>query len=158
MFPTKPCSEGQFASVLRCLQEVSYIMGDVVWRPTTDDLTNSRIQEFITFVNRSHNKSISSYEELHNFSVTDYQFWRDLAVFLRVKFSVPPSIVLLDKNPAMYPPPRFFPNSMLNYAQNCLQGHNDNHTAIISITEGAHLVTRYSYADLKSRVHKISDA
>ncbi|CCG83330.1 Acetoacetyl-CoA synthase [Taphrina deformans PYCC 5710] len=134
----------------------------VVWRPKAGDADVTQIHKFMAYVNRQRDRRLHTYDELYEYSISEDSFWIDLSDFLEIQYSTPPTNTLAGNiklcECPLYPPPQFFPGARLNYAENCLEGKNAHQTAVIMAREGATQVERYSFAQLKTRVHRLADA
>lgn len=108
-------------------------MSNKLWQATSEQKEQSNISRFIHFINKTHQKNITSYDELHNYSVTSpREFWLSLTDFFSVNFHNKPTETLI-YSPAMKDC-RWFDDGTLNYAEHCLS-HPEKNTAIISIKE-----------------------
>ena len=97
--------------------------GDIVWTPPAFAYTNSAMAEYMQAVNRNHDLDLRSYEDLHAWSIAHLDaFWRSL--WHQVKLIGAPgeiSSVCLDDMIGC----QFFPESSLNFAENCLRRRDD---------------------------------
>lgn len=62
------------------------------------------------------------------------------------------------KSGNLFPPPQFFPDSMLNVAELLLHGHKDEDIAIHFAREGVEGITKVSWRDIREQVATIRDA
>jgi acetoacetyl-CoA synthetase len=95
-------------------------MGDVVWTPRPDAIETTRIGHFISWLETQRGVAVSDYESLWQWSVTDLEgFWSAIWDFFEVTERGERDSVLTD--PVM-PGARWFPGSLLNYAEQALTG------------------------------------
>lgn len=96
------------------------------------------MHRFLTLLNKKHNLSLSTYADLHAWSVANTAaFWEEVWHFTGVRSSAPFSLVL-DETAPMYPRPSFFEGAKLNFAENMLYptcGVDENSVAIVEATE-----------------------
>ena len=109
-----------------------------------------QLQSFIDDVNRTHDLSLSGYDDLHSWSINcSKEFWAKAASFLDVRFTSPYNEVMV---PADHPiDTQWFVGGELNYAQNLLK-HSSDKTAVLEVREGAQ--RRISYKELSDEVSK----
>ena len=117
----------------------------------------TNLAAFTAYINKTHNLSLSSYADLHNFSVTRLNdFWLSFWGFADIKSSTPPKKAI-DDNARIDEFPAFFPDVRLNYAENLLfgQGKDDDATAVIELSESTLTSPKmYSWKDLRALVAK----
>ena len=134
-----------------------------VWRPNAAQIPDTQIYKFMQYVNNLESRNIKSYQELYQYSIAEADFWLRLSEFLRIIYAVAPTRTIISGShtldtTSLYPPPKFFPDARLNYAENCLESRKPYHTAVITVLEGAKNTMKYTFADLKNRVHRLADA
>lgn len=132
-----------------------------LWSPTEPGVSKCHLQSFINHLNQEFGMSLTSYTELHQYSVTNDRFWLHLSDFLKIRYSTKPATVLLPgqqlDTTVLYPPPQFFPGAKLNYAENCLESGASYQHAVIEMQEGAQNIRRYTFEELRNQVHHLSD-
>ncbi|ORY75798.1 acetoacetate-CoA ligase [Protomyces lactucae-debilis] len=137
-------------------------MSDKLWSPGPEVVANANITHFIKQINKDRGLSLRTYEDLHKYSITKDVFWFDLFKFLKIIHSSPPTSVLENgqslADAPLYPPPVFFPGCRLNYAENIIEGHDDQSLAIITALEGAKQIKRYTFGQVREIVHSYADA
>lgn len=110
--------------------------GEKLWEHSSPSTTS--MHRFLTSINKKHNLSLSTYSDLHAWSVANTAtFWEEVWHFMGVRSSAPFSRVLDEKAP-MYPRPAFFEGAKLNFAENLLYpacGVDENGVAVIAATE-----------------------
>lgn len=115
----------------------------------------TQMDDFRDYVNGTYSLKLKNYNELHEFSVTRLNdFWMSVWKYTGIRASVKPSRALEMDNPPIYPPPTFFPEARLNFAENILCGKNDA-IAIIEMNEAnIHNPKHFTWRDLKDQVAK----
>ena|ERR1700694_1872011 len=58
----------------------------------------------------------------------------------------------------MFPPPRFFPDARLNFAENMFCHGPDDKTALIGAREGGIDIENVTYSELRARVQQLASA
>lgn len=104
----------------------------ILWAPKDSDIKHSRMLSFMNAVQVSEDVCLKSFEDLHAWSVQNPEvFWSLVFDFCKVKGrkGSPYAENLLNMLDAT-----FFPNGMLNFAENCLR-RNDDSMAIIFTQE-----------------------
>ncbi|GJE90605.1 acetoacetate-CoA ligase [Phanerochaete sordida] len=121
---------------------------------TPKDPRSSRVEAFRVWVNTRHGLGLQNYQELHNYSVTDYTFWQDLWHYFNITYSVPPTAIVKE---GRLPELRtWFPGARLNYAENVLRFNGDN-IAVTAARETGH-VAHYSFRELRRMVGEMAAA
>ncbi|KAF1941435.1 acetoacetate-CoA ligase [Clathrospora elynae] len=94
--------------------------------------------QFLQSVNQTHHLELSSYPELHKWSVENInKFWQRVWDFVGVRHEGSPSMAV-DADAPMFPRPAFFPGAALNFAENLLfptHKVNPDSPAVIAATE-----------------------
>ena len=105
----------------------------ILWKPKPKNIDRSQLTKFIKFVNEDLNLNIPrKYNSIWNWSVINSaEFWNKIWDFNGV-IGQKGSRVLIDSD--LMPGAKFFPDAMLNYAENLLKG-SENSIAIISNRE-----------------------
>jgi len=102
---------------------------EVLWRPSADEVVDSRIQAFRDWLRTERGVLTTDYDELWRFSVTrPGEFWGAVADFLEVRWHDRPTEVLATTS---MPGARWFPGGTLNYAEQALAGKADGDLAVI---------------------------
>ena len=118
-----------------------------LWSPAA---TSNNIDKFKNQLGK--NKNISSYNDLHEWSVSNKEeFWDNIWDFTKIIGDKKGDIFKEGKN---FIESIFFNDSSLNYAENCLQ-EKDNHEAIIFYNEQKQN-KKISWDQLKNDVFKIA--
>ncbi|KZV61717.1 acetoacetate-CoA ligase [Peniophora sp. CONT] len=124
----------------------------LLWDHPAPQLT--RMDGFRRLVNRKHGLDIEGYDELHQYSVSNYDFWGDLWEYLGIIYSIRYTKVL-EEGP-IKEVPTWFPGARLNYAENMLWRNDD----AVAITERHELgdTQSYSFRQLRELVRQMSTA
>jgi acetoacetyl-CoA synthetase len=94
--------------------------GEVLWRPPVDVLETSRVGRFITWVRDRRGVDLHDHDTLWTWSVEDLEgFWSAVWEFFEVVDHGSRTAVLEQRN---MPGARWFPGSLLNYAEHALRG------------------------------------
>lgn len=128
-----------------------------LWRHSS--LESTRLHSFIQAINKSHNKSFKSYEDLYDWSITDLSsFWAAVWDNVGVRVSKPYDEVVEDET-RMFPRPEWFAGSKLNFAENLLfpllpEGAQveEQGIAVIAATETTR--EEVTWKELRERVRK----
>jgi len=127
----------------------------VLWTPTKSRIDNAQITKFMAMLKHQYGVSLTTFEELHSFSVTEPEkFWSALWDFAQVKASHRGSVVI--ENGDDISKSRFFPDSRLNFAENLLV-KNDDSPALIFRGEDK-VEKTVSWASLNDKVSQLNQA
>ena len=119
----------------------------LLWEPTEEAMAASNMRAFMAFAGKRHGVSLTTYAELHHWSVTAREaFWSDIWDFCDVVWTKGARVLVDDQMPGA----KFFPDASLNFAENLLQGADDE-IALYFNNEGVNAgpVTR---GELRARV------
>lgn len=142
----------------------------LLWRHSAPEST--AMYQFLQRVNKAHGLQLSSYQELHQWSVENInEFWQDVWEFVGVRAQgkatrVSPSLTearsskliceqAVDPNALMFPRPAFFEGATLNFAENLLyptQEVDSDAPAVISVTETTREIV--TWRELRERVRQ----
>jgi acetoacetyl-CoA synthetase len=126
-----------------------------IWRPSPERIAQSEITAFIREVNRRWNKQITSYADLHRFSVEEAErFWIAVWDYCGVIAEERGDVALVDGD--RMPGATWFPHARLNFAQNLLR-RRDNAVAIIALREDGDR-RALTFAELYDLVSRIAQA
>jgi acetoacetyl-CoA synthetase len=99
---------------------MSVATGDVLWRPPPDVLDSSRIGHFSTWLREHRDLDLRDHDALWRWSVADLDgFWSAIWEFFGVLDHGQRTAVLAER---VMPGARWFPGSLLNYAEHALRG------------------------------------
>lgn len=118
-------------------------MNNKVWTPKQPEL--SQMWQFMHFAGEQTRQSFKSYQELHNWSVTDSaSFWEVLCQFFKISFDTPTEQIINPYSSML--DAQWFSGTHFNFAQKLLS-RRDAHTALISLDENNRRVS-LSYEEL----------
>ena len=124
-----------------------------LWEPSEERRKKAAISAFMSFVNDRHGTRISSYADLHHWSVTDIpHFWAAVWDFVGIKASKRYDAVVDDAG--RMPGARWFVGAELNFAENLLR-YRDERTAFVFRGETQKTV-RMTYAELHDSVARLA--
>jgi acetoacetyl-CoA synthetase len=131
-------------------------MSDVrkkLWEPSEEWIKNAEVTRFIEFINNEYGLSIKTGKELYSWSVDKIpDFWAAMWTFSGIIASKPYEKVVEDIN--VFPGTKWFPGSMLNFAENLLKYKDDQ---LAFIFQGETTVTKQmSYAELNKTVARLA--
>ena len=96
-----------------------------LWRPSADRIASTNLVAFMRFLDERHGLTLADYDALHRFSIDEMEkFWVGVWDFCGVIASDRGDAVTI--NPDRMPGARFFPDAMLNFAQNLLRRRDDD--------------------------------
>ncbi|HZK28681.1 MAG TPA: AMP-binding protein, partial [Clostridia bacterium] len=131
-------------------------MREILWRPSHERVSASRMKAFMNTVESRQGRSFDGYRDLHQWSVSHPElFWDELWQFLRISTSRPYACVVDDLR--KFPGADWFPGSELNYAENMLGDRDDGSPAIIFRGEN-HTRRVLSWRDLRDQVEDLATA
>lgn len=122
-------------------------MNDPIWTPKHPEKT--AMWQFLTFINGTHKKTLTEYQELYQWSIEHSElFWSSLCQFYNVDFDKPAYDVLTKYQHMMEA--RWFIGAKFNFAQKLLT-RRDNSPALLCINEDNHQES-ISFKELYHRV------
>ena len=125
----------------------------LLWNPSSEFIDASHINRFIGEINKEFKVDITSYHDLHNWSVNHIDdFWKKVLSFSNIYYHGEIEEVI--DNKAKMPGAEWFKGIKLNYAENLLKFNNDN-LAIESYNEDGTRVT-LTYKELNNKVAALS--
>ena len=125
-------------------------MSEILWQPDSERIRRSRMFQFLQAVNEEFSLNLSSYSELHQWSVKELEtFWEFYRNYSQIRFHKQPDNVLSSRD---LPASGWFEGAELNYAENLLASSTEK-TAIISKVEGRPYTT-LSYSELIEKVER----
>jgi len=129
-------------------------MSEILWQPDPEQIRRSHMFQFMQAVNKEFSLNLSSYAELHQWSVEELEtFWEFYRKYSQIRFHKQPDKVLASRG---LPGSGWFEGAELNYAENLLASSPEK-TAIISKVEG-HPITKLSYGELIEKVERFGTA
>jgi len=108
-------------------------MSDILWQPDAKRIAQSRMDQFRRDINQRHGLALSSYADLHRWSVDQRAaFWQAIVDFFDIRFHTQPDAVL--REGAQMPSAEWFPGATLNFAEHLLR-RRDDAVAVIAVAE-----------------------
>ncbi len=127
---------------------------ELLWKPTQKRVKNTSLFKFIEHVNTKRKEKIDSFESLHKWSVENRNyFWDEVWNFYNVIGEKGDHPYVEPEN--SLPGTKFFPNGMLNYAENMLK-KSDNDIAITFWSEDK-IKKKLSWYELKNQVAAVAN-
>ena len=124
-----------------------------VWTPNEQRKKQSLLSQFIIFINKTKSLNITTYEELHEWSISQTSdFWASLWKFSCVIHQQPANTIFQKAKHIMNC--KWFIGSKLNYAENLLH-ERANTLALIEINEKGESDT-VSLSELKTEINRLS--
>ena len=106
---------------------------EILWRPATDDIRNSRLTAYRSWLMDTYSLSFGDYEALWAWSVEQPEFfWKTIADYFSVRFHSPFQSVL---SGGPMPDAQWFEGGTLNYAEHIYLGMSGQDTAILFTSE-----------------------
>ncbi len=134
-------------------EEMSQVPDEPLFTPPAERIEQSRMQEFLRFVNDREKLDLSTYQQLHRWSVTNIAgFWGAFWEYAEIIASQPYTEVVDD--PARMPGARWFTGARLNFAENLLR-YRDNRPALIFRGEDQ-VASDMTYAELYAEVERLT--
>jgi len=106
-----------------------------IWIPSEKRVKDAKLTRFMSCLRARRNVAVSSYDELHAWSVEQPgEFWKELAHFadVRAVWGNGPAVEHLDRMPGA----RFFPTARLNFAENLLRCRDDREAIVFRNERG----------------------
>ncbi|WP_330206053.1 acetoacetate--CoA ligase [Pseudomonas sp. AM14(2022)] len=108
-------------------------MSDLLWQPDAERIAQSCMDQFRRDINQRHGLALSSYTDLHRWSVEQREaFWQAIVDFFDIRFHTQPDAVL--REGAQMPSAEWFPGATLNFAEHLLR-RRDDAVAVIAVAE-----------------------
>jgi acetoacetyl-CoA synthetase len=105
-------------------------MSKIMWQPTADQVPITEMDKFRCQINEKFNLQLESYEDLHNWSVTNIsEFWGEMWGYGDIIYSESYKEAVDDLT--KMPGAKWFSGARLNYAENLLR-FRDNKIALVS--------------------------
>jgi acetoacetyl-CoA synthetase len=107
---------------------------ELLYLPPRATISGSRIQAYLEWVNQRYGLEHSSYDDLHEWSVTELSaFWQSIWDYFGVRSHAQPAAALVEKT---MPDARWFPGATLNYAEHCFGTSEDaSATAVVAYSQ-----------------------
>jgi acetoacetyl-CoA synthetase len=129
------------------------IMAKLLWEPTAEQIKQSNMYRFMTFINETYQQSFEEYGPLYDWSVENIaDFWAAFWDFADIVHSKPYDEVIDDAT--KMPGAKWFPGAKLNFAENMLR-YRDDRVALIFKGEDQPSI-RMTYAQLYDEVARLA--
>ena len=123
-------------------------MNPILWQPDEERVKRSRMYRFLKTVNQTFELRLSSYAELHAWSVANLEdFWDFYRRWSGIRFSCEADETLSSR---LLPGAHWFSGATLNYAENLLKDAPADKPALIGQVEGEPLQTM-TYGELRQQ-------
>lgn len=107
--------------------------GELLWTPDPGRVANTRLAEYLRWLERERGLAFSDYAALHRWSVGDLDaFWRSIFDYFDVRSSTPVGPVLGRRT---MPGAEWFPGVRLNYAEHVLRNERPGEDALLYLDE-----------------------
>lgn len=127
--------------------------GTVLWEPSDAFQRQSRMGDYMRWLERERGLRFAGYDELWRWSVESLEdFWASIWDYFEVRASKPYSVVLDQRT---MPGARWFTGAELSYAEHAFRHASDEHPAILFQSE-RHPLTEISWAELRRQVAAIA--
>lgn len=127
-----------------------------LWQAEPEFVENSRMYQFMQWVNQHHGFQFVKYDELWQWSVDNIEdFWEAIWRFFAVKSHTPYQKVLTRPEKGMIGS-RWFEGATLNYAEHVFRNANPRSPAIVFQSE-AKALTNISWSELERRVNALAN-
>ncbi|MGI8506731.1 MAG: acetoacetate--CoA ligase [Solirubrobacteraceae bacterium] len=105
----------------------------LLWEPSPERVERATITRYAAWLERTRGLRLEDYEALWRWSVQDLEaFWRSIAEFFEVRFSVPADTVLGRRE---MPGAQWFPGARVSFAEHVFRGKRDEDVAIRHASE-----------------------
>jgi acetoacetyl-CoA synthetase len=106
---------------------------ELVWEPSPERIQRATLTRYRDWLGRSRGLGFDGYRDLWQWSVDDIEaFWGSIAEFFDVRFEVPGSGVLGNRE---MPGAQWFPGARLSYAEHIFRGKRDEDIALFHASE-----------------------
>ena len=95
--------------------------------------TNANIDKFIEYINKKHGYTFKGYWDLHDYSVTNFTFWKDVMEFCKIKYHG--TIEHIVDDIPMGQIPTWFNSIKFNYCENIFANCDKNAIALYHLKE-----------------------
>ena len=130
-------------------------MAEPLWRPDRSRKKNANMTAFRHWLEEEHEVSLSSYSQLHQFSVSRQEdFWAAVWQFSGVIAETRGDRVLVDGDSML--DAQFFPDAKLNFAENLLRRRDDGEALVFRAED--QIERRLSWRELYKEVSRIAAA
>lgn len=122
----------------------------ILWTPSANTVANSNMTKFIAYVNNKYSLNFKDDWELYQWSVNKIEdFWNAVWDFSKVVGDKRKTVL---ENPTAMPGAQFFPDSKLNYAENLLNGGQQDSDIALHFWGEDKLKRQVTYGDMKAQI------
>jgi len=126
---------------------------ELLWEPSPERIERATLTRYRDWLGRSRGLRFDGYPDLWQWSVDDIEaFWGSIAEFFDVRFEVPGSAVLGNRE---MPGAEWFPGARLSYAEHIFRGKRDEDTALFHTSELREL-DEWTWGSLRAHVAAIA--
>jgi acetoacetyl-CoA synthetase len=127
--------------------------GELLWTPDPQQVANTRIAEYMRWLESERGVAFADYAALHRWSVSDLDaFWRSIFDWFDVRSSTPVGAVLGRRE---MPGAEWFPGVRLNYAEHVLRNERAGEDALLYLDE-THPLAGFSWDALGAQVRTLA--
>ncbi len=120
-----------------------------IWMPSEKSIANSRLSQFINWINQHRHQDFTLYHQLHAWSIRETAaFWDELAKFLSFQWEVVPKDVFTAGTTIK--DAQWFSGGRFNFAENLLR--HDNEIPALTCVDESGDINRISWRKLKQQV------
>jgi acetoacetyl-CoA synthetase len=124
-------------------------MSEILWQPDAKRIAESRMDSFRRLINQRHGLNLTSYTELHTWSIEQRDaFWQAIVDCFDIRFRTQPDAVL--REGSQMPGAEWFPGATLNFAEHLLR-RRDDAVAVIAVAENGQR-EQLTWAELAEQV------
>ena len=129
-------------------------MSEILWQPTSEQIEETQLAAFQTHLRDQGFAVGDDFEQLQAWALQDSaEFWRQIWVYCGVQGAMGAELL---HNPGQMPGAKFFPQAMLNFAQNLLAGEDQQVAIIFRREDGMRI--EWTYAELRAQVSQLRAA
>ncbi|MCO5100542.1 MAG: acetoacetate--CoA ligase [Burkholderiaceae bacterium] len=127
--------------------------GELLWTPDPRQVPNTRVADYMRWLESERGLAFDDYAALHRWSVSDLDaFWRSIFDWFDVRSSTPVGAVLGRRE---MPGAQWFPGVRLNYAQHVLRNEQAGKDALLYLDE-THPLAGFSWDALGAQVRTLA--
>lgn len=127
--------------------------GELLWAPDPQRVGNTRLVEYLRWLESERGLAFDDYAALHRWSVTDLEaFWRSIFDHFDVRSSTPVGPVLGRRG---MPGAEWFPGVRLNYAEHVLRNARPGEAALLYLDE-THPLAAFPWDALAAQVRTLA--
>lgn len=133
-------------------------MNPILWQPSNEQIGQSNLRRLMKIAGDVSGKSISTYDELHEFSINSPEIFWDI-VRKDANLVSPQWGTKVVENFSAMPGAKWFSDTSINYAENLLCANpGDDHTEAIVFRGEDKVSYRLSWSELREKVSRVAVA